>query len=97
MSRDPLAMLAAMTGNEAARRANAAAANRAAMPECTAAIDLFRSVYGMDGVKVLWMSEGGREVGKRPVSKERELDSADYIALHANLADYARLTGGKRK
>lgn len=67
------------------------------MPECTAAIDLFRSVYGHDGVKVLWMSEGGREVGKQPKPDAWEMDGGDYIALHANLADYARMTGGKRK
>lgn len=89
MSRDPLEMLSAMTSSEKSRRASEAAANRAAMPECSKAVDMVRALY--PGAKVLWMSEGGKEVGKRP--KDDWVMSADaYIALDQH---YKYLVGRK--
>jgi hypothetical protein len=38
-----------------------AANNRAAFPECSAAVDLMRELFG-DDVQVLAMSEGGKEI-----------------------------------
>src|SRR5690606_7682744 len=94
MTRDPLAMLSAMTSNETARRAAEKAANRAAMPECTKAVDMVRALY--PDAKVLWMSEGGKEVGKRP--KDDWVMSADaYIGLHQHYHYNGLLGETKRK
>ena len=49
------------------------------MPECSKAVDMVRALY--PDAKVLWMSEGGKEVGKRP--KDDWVMSAEaYIGLH---------------
>lgn len=68
------------------------AANRAAMPECSKAVDEVRRVFGDKDVRVVWMSEGGKEVGKRP--KDDWVMSADaYIALDQH---YKYLVGRKK-
>lgn len=41
-----------------------AADNRAAFPETAKLVDEFRATFGPD-VKLMWASEGGREIGMR--------------------------------
>jgi len=92
MSRDPLAMLSAMTASEKARRAKEAAANRAAMPECSKAVDEVRRVFGDKDVKVVWMRENGKEVGKRKPAGDWLMSADAYIALDQH---YKYLVGRK--
>lgn len=88
---NPLAGLEALAKSDRSRREAERAANRAAMPQCTAAIDEVRRVFGDRDVKVLWMSENGKEVGKRP--KDDWVMSAEaYIALDQH---YKYLVGRK--
>ena len=40
--------------------------NRAAMPNCVAAVDKLRAMYGAENVKVWELTEGGKTIGKQP-------------------------------
>jgi hypothetical protein len=53
--------------------------NRAAMPICAAAVDQVRAMYGEENVKVRWLSEGGKEIGKRPVETAYECERFDEV------------------
>lgn len=78
---NPLAGLEALAKSDRSRREAERAANRAAMPLCTAAIDEARRVFGDRDMKVIWMSENGKEVGKRKPAGDWEMGADAYIAL----------------
>ena len=61
------------------------------MPHCTAAIDEARRVFG--DVKVIWMSENGKEVGKRKRDGDWQMSADAYIALDQH---YKHLVGRKK-
>lgn len=69
------------------------AANRAAMPECSKAVDEVRRVFGDKDVKVVWMREDGKEVGKRKPAGDWEMSADAYIALDQH---YKYLVGRKK-
>ena len=62
---------AAAKAAEPARRAAAAERNRAAMPTIAAVLDDFRKHFG-PGVRVLYASENGHELGDRRTFDEIE-------------------------
>lgn len=66
------------------------------MPLCTAAIDEVRRVFGDRDVKVLWMSENGKEVGKRKPAGDWEMSADAYIGLHQHYRFNGLLGGSKR-
>ena len=64
------------------------------MPHCTAAVDAARLIW--PGLKVVHLSENGRELGKRPKPDQWVLTGDEYIALHENLAAHKAAFGGKK-
>lgn len=62
---------------------------RSAFPHCSLIGDSFRSVFG-DGVKVNYMSEGGRTVGtsKEGVGKSVRLDEIVIESVESESVEY---------
>lgn len=60
--------------------------NRAAFPICTEAFDMIRETH--PDARVLWASENGKEVGKRPALEPHlfEIDGESYERAVRNLS-----------
>lgn len=67
--------------------------NRAAMPLAAAMVDEIRATC--PDAKVLWISEGGKEIGKRPPLESHlfEITAETFDALRM----HSKYCGGKRK
>lgn len=61
-----------------------AESNRAAFPETAKLVDELRAVFGPD-VKLVWASEGGREIGKRFADGVPVTRAADEITRGAKI------------
>lgn len=56
----------------------AQAKNRAEFPAAAMILDEFRKEFG-DGVKLLYASEGGCEIGKKPVAPKRFMTVEQWL------------------